>query len=162
MPSWFKNAEDNIAKVKAVMDGDWLSQVPQLSRSVELRVGNFGDPAPNYLLMERTVQEGGPYPFHRLSVLFYSTDCKAFEMLTLDRLSDPGPVTTGDCKRSFSMDFQADGSLSFQYTDWNSERVSVLVNKDRWRETRETPGITDKREIELRRMPKPVAWGIVQ
>jgi hypothetical protein len=162
MPLWFKDARDNIAKVKAVIGGDWIGQVSPHLPSVELRVGTFGNLAPDYLLLERTVYQHGLSPFHRLSVLFYSTDCKAFEMLSLDRLSNPDPLTTGDCSRSFPIEIRSDGSLTFSYTDWNSERVSVQVNKASWQETRDAPGLNEKREIELVRAPRPAVGGNVQ
>ena len=162
VPRWFTDARDNIAKVKALMEGDWLGQDAPLNPSLELRVGTFGDSAPSFLIMERTAFGPGPYPFHRLSVLFYSTDCQAYEVLSIDKLSEPGTVTTVDCSRSFPIELHRDGSLSFQYTDWNQERVRVSVDKDRWRETRDTPGVTQKREIQLVRSSKPVVWGSVQ
>lgn len=158
MPHWFKEARDNIAKVKAVIGGDWLGRDPPLNPSVELRVGTFGDIAPSFLLVERTSFE--PYgQFHKLSVLFYSADCRAYEMLSVDKLSEPWSINTGDCTQSFPIEFHPNGSLSFQYTDWNHERVDVLVDKGRWQETRDTPGITGKRQIQFARTTKPGTWG---
>jgi hypothetical protein len=161
VPHWFSDARDNIAKVKAVMRGDWVGRDAPLNPSVELRVGTFGDMAPSFLLVERTSFESYGQ-FHKLSVLFYSADCHAYEMLSVDKLSEPAPVNTGDCSRSFPIELRPDGSLSFQYIDWNSERVRVVVEKEHWRETRDTPGTREKREILFVRRPKIGDWGSVQ
>jgi hypothetical protein len=161
MPRWFADARDNIARVKAVIGGDWVGRDAPLNPSVELRVGTFGDTAPSFLLVERTSFESYGQ-FHKLSVLFYSADCRAYEMLSVDKLSEPGSIMTGDCSRSFPIEFHPNDSLSFQYTDWNHERVNVLVNKECWRETRDTPRITGKREIQFVRSSKPGTWGSVQ
>lgn len=144
------------------MGGDWVAQAAPLGRSTELRVGTFGDSAPSFLLMERTSLGPGPYPFHRLSVLFYSADCHAYEVLSIDKLSEPGPTTTGDCSGSFPISFHPDGSLSFQYTDWNHERVNVSVDREHLQETRDTPGITGKSEVQFVRSSKAATWGNVQ
>ncbi len=157
VPQWFKAAGDNIAKVKEVIGGEWVGKDPPLSPSVELSVGAFGSLAPHYLLLDRTQNNAGPYSYHTLSALFYSTNCQAFQMLSLDGLSNPGPVSIADCSRSFPIDFHPDGSLSFQYTDWNLELVSVVANKEALTEIRYTPGITDKREIDFVRSLKPAA-----
>lgn len=161
MPRWFADARDNIAKVKAVIGGDWLGRDASLNPPIELRVGTFGDTAPSFLFVERTSFESYGQ-FHKVSVLFYSAECHAYEMLSLDKLSEPVSINTGDCSRSFPIDFKAGRSVSFQYTDWNSERVQVVVDKDRWRETRDAPGITEKREIEFVRRPEKGHWGSVQ
>jgi len=161
VPRWFTAARENIAKVKAVIGGDWLGRDAPLNPSVELRVGTFGDTAPSFLLVERTSFESYGR-FHKLSVLFYSAACHDYEMLSVDMLSEPPPIYTGDCNRSFPIEFHPNGSLSFQYTDWNHERVNVLVDKQRWRETRDTPGLTQKREIVLVRSSKAATWGNVQ
>ena len=161
VPHWFSDARDNIAKVKAQLGGDWVGRDAPLNPSVELRVGTFGGMAPSFLVVERTsFQSYGQ--FHKLSVLFYSANCHAYEMLSVDKLSEPAPVHTGECSRSFPIEFKADGSVSFQYTDWNSERVQVVVNKGYWLETRDTPGITEKREIQFVRRAKKGDWGSVQ
>jgi hypothetical protein len=139
MPRWFAEARDNIAKVKAVIGGDWVGRDAPLNPSVELRVGTFGDTAPSFLLVERTSLESYGQ-FHKLSVLFYSADCHAYEMLSVDKLSEPGAANAGDCRRSFPIESHPDGSLSFQYSDWNNERVQVVVDKVHWRETRDTAG----------------------
>jgi hypothetical protein len=161
MPRWFAEARDNIAKVKAVIGGDWVGRDAPLNPSVELRVGTFGDTAPSFLLVERTSLESYGQ-FHKLSVLFYSADCHAYEMLSVDKLSEPGAANAGDCRRSFPIESHPDGSLSFQYSDWNNERVQVVVDKVHWRETRDTPGITEKRDIEFVRRAKKADWGSVQ
>ena len=160
VPQWFKEAGDKIALVKPVLGGDWVGEDPPLSPSLELKVGTFGDMAPSFLLVERN-SFASYGTFHRLSVLFYSADCHAFEMLSVDRLSEPGPTDTGDCSRSFPIDSRSDGSLSFQYSDWNHERVHVVVDRAHWRETRDAPGITTKREVEFVRLAKTGDWGSV-
>lgn len=161
MPRWFAETRDNIAKVKAVIGGDWLGEYATLSSSVEMKVGTLGDMAPSFLLVDRTASESYGQ-FHRLSVLFYSADCQAYEMLSIDKLSEPGSINARDCRRSFPIEWHADGSLSFQYTDWNGERVQVVVDQRHWRETRDIPGITQKREVEFVRRPRKGDWGSVQ
>lgn len=71
VPHWFSDVRDKLAKVKAVIGGDWVGESETLSSSVEPRVGTFGDMVPGFLLVERTSVE--PYgQLHKLSVLFYS------------------------------------------------------------------------------------------
>ena len=158
VPRWFKDARDRIASVKRVVGGSWESLDPAKRNLQLLRVGTFGDLAPNFLMFERTYLQFGR-EFHRLSVLFYSTDCKGYTMLSVDKLSDPNPPSTANCSRSFPIGFHPDGSLSFEYTDWNSDRVLVSVNRDVWREVRFTPGIAGNHEIELKRSTRPITWG---
>ena len=125
-----------------------------------MRIGTFGDTAPNYLLVERTYEQAGG-EFHRLSVLFFSAGCQRYEMLSIDELSHLRAPETNDCARSFPIDFHPDGSLSFQYTDWNSDRVKVSVNNQSWHETRDVPGLPDVRQVELIKSSNPAIWGDV-
>ena len=160
MPFWFKDAIDNIVKVKQVIGGSWVSVATSLSAYQVMRIGTFGDTSPNYLLVERTYAQSG-HEFHRLSALFFSASCKRYEMLSIDKLADIRPPDTTDCTRSFPIDFHPDGSLSFEYTDWNFDRVNVAVNKSTWHETRDVPGLPDVREVYLTKAARPAVWGDV-
>lgn len=160
MPFWFKDAIDNIVEVKQVIGGSWMSVATSLSAYQVMRIGTFGDTSPNYVLVERTYAEGG-HEFHRLSALFFSAGCQRYEMLSINKLADIRAPETTDCTRSFPIDFHPDGSLSFEYTDWNSDRVKVSVNKSTWHETRDVPGVPYVREVYLTKAARPAVWGDV-
>ena len=160
MPPWFKDTILNIAKVKQIVGGAWVSVASSSTAYEIMRIGTFGDTSPNYLLVERTYKEAGQQ-HNRLSVLFFSPSCHRYEMLSIDKLSDIRTPETANCTRSFPIDFHPDGSLSFEYRDWNSDRVRVSVDKSIWRETRNAPGLPDVRQVELVKASKPAIWGDV-
>ena len=145
-----------------MLGGNWVGEYSRPGlRPPEINVGTFGDQAAQYLLVER-FSYLGKFTDRRLSAIYYAADCKAFEMLSIDRLGTPEAVTTNDCHRSFPIEFQPDGSIFFQYRDWNREIVSVSVHKDRWDERRDSAGRNDAREIHFIRLTKAAGLALVR
>lgn len=133
-------ASVNIANVAGVLEGAWLGRERGPgNHELELRVGHFGDSVTTYILIGRIVHVpqgvtgATDLRISYVSALVYAAACHGFEIVSLDRLGD---ARTGGCNNSFPIRLAPDGSVNFEYSDGNSQRVRVAVNNREWRESR--------------------------
>lgn len=168
VPSGRMEASSSLARVATILNGAWRGQESgTTNRVTELKVGRFG-PEANYLLIGRVVHipQGDPVrtdvQVYSLSALVYSVSCKAFEMISLDRVGE-NPRTGSNCVRAFPIITKADGSLTFEYLDPNDERVAVRVDSRSWRETIITTPSLQRYAggFTVERVARDFSWGYV-
>lgn len=133
----------NIERVAAILEGVWRGKENgHENRSLELRVGHFGQPVSSYILIGRIVHipqgrtGASDLRISYLSALFYSVPCHAFQLISLDRIGE-AHKSLNDCDTAFPIIVNQNGSVSFEYLDPSTnEHVRVSVSDREWRERR--------------------------
>lgn len=168
VPNWQSESSARLADVSQIVDGAWIGKDPAFSgNTVELRIGSFGNSVGTYLLVGRIAHikqvPSGEIRVYNLAALTYLNSCAAFAMISIDRLAEP-KTSPADCRKTFPVRIHPNGSLSFQYWESPSDRVTVQVNERSWRETRDAPAMRSYRAhtIEFAKSPHAVVWGVAR